>query len=277
MPFAAVRDLNIYYEVHGDGPKVLLISGTGGDLRADPKRAAHPLVRSGYTVLMYDQRGLGQTSKPDQPYSMSDYADDAAALLDHVGWATASVIGISFGGMVAQHVALRHEHRVERLVLACTSSGGAGGASFDLLSIQSLAPLQRLQTAWSIMDSRTDFSVTPPKIAPGLEELYPLAVRFAETQSADDSAEAVSRAAGALRQLEARAQHDTWNELPSVTLPTLVIGGRFDTQAPLENVQRLASRIPSSNYQIFDGGHLFLLQDPSAWSAVASFFGEDSR
>ncbi len=64
-----------------------------------------------FDILSYDQRGLGQTSKPDAPYSMAQYADDAAALMDAVGWASARVIGLSFGGMVAQEFVLRHPRR----------------------------------------------------------------------------------------------------------------------------------------------------------------------
>src|SRR5215207_5622309 len=103
MPIARVRDIDVYYEVHGSGPRVLSISGTGGDLRQNPLRG-QGLLEQHHEVLMYDQRGLGQTSKPDVPYTMADYADDAAALLDALGWDRAHVVGVSFGGMVAQHL-----------------------------------------------------------------------------------------------------------------------------------------------------------------------------
>ena len=158
---ARVRDLDVNYEVHGAGPPVLLISGTGADLRADPRRASHPLTTR-YEVAMYDQRGLGQTSKPDQPYTMADYADDAAALLDVLGWESAHVVGISFGGMVAQHVALRHPERVDLLVLCCTSAGGAGGASFDLLSVADLPLDERTRVVLPVFDTRNDLSTDPP-------------------------------------------------------------------------------------------------------------------
>ena len=125
MPYLHARDLDIYYEQAGEGPRLLYISGTGGDLRSKPNQMDGPLPKR-FTVLAYDQRGLGQTSKPDVSYTMADYGDDAAALMDALGWERAMVMGVSFGGMVAQEIALRHPNKVERLVLCCTSSGGPG-------------------------------------------------------------------------------------------------------------------------------------------------------
>src|SRR5690349_13081960 len=125
MPRIAVNDIEIYFERAGSGQPLLFISGTGGDLRAKPNVMDGPAVRA-FDVLAYDQRGLGRTDKPDRPYSMAEYADDAAGLMDAVGWDSANVVGVSFGGMVAQELVLRHPQKVRRLVLACTSPGGAG-------------------------------------------------------------------------------------------------------------------------------------------------------
>src|SRR5471030_2699535 len=107
MAFAKIGDLDVYYERAGAGPPLLFLSGSGADLRAKPNQMDGPFVRA-FDILSYDQHGLGQTSKPDMRYTMADYADDAARLMDHVGWASAKVIGVSFGGMVAQEFVLRH-------------------------------------------------------------------------------------------------------------------------------------------------------------------------
>jgi pimeloyl-ACP methyl ester carboxylesterase len=123
MPFVTVRELRMYYELRGTGPRLLGISGTGGDLRRFPT-IFELLPVQGFEILAYDQRGLGQTSRPDIPYTMADYADDANALIESIGWDRCLVAGFSFGGMVAQELALCYPHRVERLVLASTSSGG---------------------------------------------------------------------------------------------------------------------------------------------------------
>src|SRR4030067_2326169 len=141
MPFITVRDLKMYYEIRGKGKHLLVISGTGGDLRRSPNIFEMPVAQH-FEILAYDQRGLGQTAKPDIPYTMVDYADDANALLDALGWDHCLLMGISFGGMVAQEFALRYPQRVERLVLACTSSGGAGGGSFLLHELAEL-PIEK--------------------------------------------------------------------------------------------------------------------------------------
>jgi 3-oxoadipate enol-lactonase len=99
MPVTNCNGLSLYYERAGDGPPLLFISGTGGDLRVKPNVFDGPLAKR-FDMLAYDQRGLGQSEKPDLPYSMADYSDDAAALMASQGWDEAAVIGVSFGGMV---------------------------------------------------------------------------------------------------------------------------------------------------------------------------------
>ncbi|MFN3218411.1 MAG: alpha/beta fold hydrolase [Acidimicrobiales bacterium] len=267
MPFIDVRDLSVYYELHGSGTRVLWINGTGGDLRQNPMRGNGPLEQH-HEVLMYDQRGLGQTSKPDVDYTMADYADDAAALMDALGWDRAHVFGVSFGGMVAQHVALRHPKRVDRLVLACTSSGGLGGSSFDLASVADLPTEERLRIVLPVFDSRNDPDADPPVHAPQFEWLAE-AMAAPALNSDDPDAEM-----GARRQLEARSHHDLWDRVGDIAAPTFVLGGRYDRQAPPENVENLSNAIPGARLAMFDGGHMFLLQDPTAWASIVDFLAE---
>ena len=265
MPFATVNGLHLYYERSGVGPPLLFISGTGGDLRTKPNQFDGPLPRS-FDMVSYDQRGLGRSDKPDAAYTMADYADDAAALLDHLGWPRANVIGVSFGGMVAQELVLRHPARVRRLVLACTSPGGAGGSSFPFHEIEHLKGVARARYMIPISDTRRDDAW-----ATAHPEAYE---KLVEMAAADPFADEPGRADGAHRQLDARAGHDTWARLPQIACPVLVAAGRYDGIAPLDIQTRLAGRIPGARLQVFEGGHLFMIQDRTATPAMAAFLLE---
>jgi 3-oxoadipate enol-lactonase len=262
MPFARVHDLDIYYERAGAGPPLLFISGSGSDLRVKPNQMDGPLPKH-FDVLGYDQRGLGQTSKPDTPYTMADYADDAARLLDHVGWASAKVIGVSFGGMVAQEFVLRHPKRVERLVLGCTSPGGAGGASFPFHEIEHMGREERARHMIPISDTRRDAAW-----AAANREQYEQFVAFG---ASDPYADEPGRAMGYRRQLAARAGLDTYDRLGGIACPVMIAAGRFDGIALPATQEKMAARIKGAKLQFFDGGHLFMLQDRTAMPAMIEF------
>jgi pimeloyl-ACP methyl ester carboxylesterase len=94
----------------------------------------------GSTLLSFDPRGLGASTPSPEPYDMATCGADALGLMNAVGWDTARVVGLSFGGMVAQELAVTAPHRVERLALLCTSAGGAGGSSYPLHELEDLDP-----------------------------------------------------------------------------------------------------------------------------------------
>lgn len=262
MPFTSANGLQIYFERAGSGPPLLFISGTGGDLRNKPSVFDGPLAKT-FDLLAYDQRGLGQTEKPDHPYSMADYADDAAALMADQGWDEALVLGVSFGGMVAQELALRHPGWVKRLVLACTSPGGAGGASFPFHEIEHLKGEARARHMIPISDTRRDEAW-----AAAHPDQYAL---FVAMGAADPYADEPGHAMGAHRQLVARAAHDTWDRLPQIACPTLIAGGRYDGIALAATQEKMAARIPGAILQFFDGGHLFMIQDRTTVPAMTAF------
>lgn len=258
--------LHLHDERAGSGAPVLYIGGTGGDLRARPNVLDGPLPRS-FAVLAFDQRGQGRSDKPDVAATMADYADDAAGLLDEVGWDEAHVMGVSFGGMVAQELAIRHPHRVRRLVLACTSSGGTGAASYPLHELEDLPPDVRFATQLALSDMRRDTAwqdAHPDEVA----QLRGLADDHAAL-GADEEA-----VVGRSRQLEARRGHDTYDRLHRIGCPTLVCAGRHDGIAPLANSEALVERIPGARLEVFEGGHLFLVQDRSAWPSVVDFLAD---
>ncbi len=264
MPIASTPDIDLYYELHGPtaqgGAQVLFISGTGGDLRVRPNVFDGPLPGT-HQVLSYDQRGLGQSGKPATDYKMADYAADAAALLDHLGWPAVPVVGVSFGGMVAQELALRYPDKVKSLALCCTSSGGAGGASFPLHELSDLTPLERAEQHLSVADIRQD-ATWQRQNPERWQRLLGLAMN-AQREDRDE--------AGAARQLAARALHDTWDRLPQLAMPVCIFAGRHDGIAPLANQQALLEQIAGAKLLTFDGGHLFLAQDKTAYPALVEW------
>ena len=266
MAWAHVGDVDLYYEMGGrqEGPRVLYISGTGGDLRARP--GPFDTILPSYTQLLaYDQRGLGQSSVPPGPYTMADYADDAAGLLQQVGWEDAAVVGVSFGGMVAQELALRHPAKVRKLVLACTSSGGAGGSSYPLHELADLSPEARSLRILELADTRMDSE---------WRAANPVAWERAAAEArarAAVGADSRDRQLGAKLQLEARRGHDTWARLTAIGCPTLVCGGRYDGISPLANLENLAAAISGARLRIFEGGHLFLQQVRAAYREIVEF------
>src|SRR5580704_11607278 len=113
MASAHLNGIDVYYERSGSGPPLLFFNGSGTTLAT-----TGPLLGA-YTphfdMVAHDQRGLGRTSIPEGPYTMAEYAADGAALAEHLGWDRYRVVGTSFGGMVAQELAVTFPERVERL------------------------------------------------------------------------------------------------------------------------------------------------------------------
>ena len=255
VPYAEGSGVEIWFERAGDGPRVLVINGTGSDLRVKPNIFDSPLAR-GVDLVSYDHRDLGRSSRVEVQPTMADFADDAAAVLDAVGWDAASVVGISFGGMVAQELAIRHPDRVARLALLCTSSGGAGGASYPLHELEDLDDDERARILLAINDTRYDFEwqAAHPDEAAAL-------IEFVRSTRTPQSA----------KQLEARRHHDTFDRLGAIGAPTLVAAGRYDGVAPLANSEAIVAAIPDARLEVFEGGHAFLVQDRNAFRAVAAF------
>ena len=261
MPADQVNGVELYWEQRGSGPRLLFCNGSGTTLQT--VRPLLDLVAATFDLLAWDYRGLGRSGPPTGPYTMADLAADAVGLLEIAGWDSCRVLGVSFGGMVAQEFAVTNPERVERLALACTSAGGDGGSSYPLQELQQLPPGDRGAAQLKLADSRWDerwFAAHPADraLADGLA---------ASGQNQQDPAAAAARTA----QLEARADHDVWDRLDAITCPTLVGYGNYDGIAPGPNSAAIASRIRGAKLRGYDGGHLFLFQDPAALPEFQAF------
>ena len=194
---------------------------------------------------------------------MADLAADAVGLLQIAGWDICRVLGVSFGGMVAQEFAATNPERIERLALACTSAGGDGGSSYPLQKLQELPPQERAAAQLKLADSRWDERWL---------EAHPADRALAEgLASAGHDQQDLAATAAYKAQLEARAGHDVWDRLDAISCPALVGYGKYDGIAPVQNSTAIASRLSGAELRGYEGGHLFLVQDPAALPEFQAF------
>jgi pimeloyl-ACP methyl ester carboxylesterase len=265
VPTIELPDLSLYYERSGSGRRLLFLNGSGATLESSALLLQVFTAR--FDVAAHDQRGLGRTSIPPGPFTMAQYAADALALLDHLGWETCRVVGVSFGGMVAQELACTRPDRVERLALACTSPGGAGGSSYPLHELAELDPAARAALGATLLDTR----FTPEWLA-----AHPSDERLAAGMATHLGDRTAEQERGAAAQLQARRHHDVTDRLGAISCPTLVACGRYDGIAPPANSDAIAARVPHAELRTYEGGHAFFAQDPSALPEILDFLDEVS-
>ncbi|CAN5867556.1 3-oxoadipate enol-lactonase [soil metagenome] len=265
MPTAAVNGIDISFERKGEGPSLLYLNGSGSTL-ADTELVRAPFVER-FDLLAHDQRGLGLTSIPPGPYSMADYAADALGLLDHVGWETCRVVGVSFGGMVAQELAVTAPERVERLALLCTSPGGEGGSSYPLHELTEMDAAERAAVGARLLDTR----FTPEWL--GAHDGDRFIAELMASRAGRHRTDHERR--GEAEQLGARRHHDVWDRLGRIACPTLVASGRYDAIAPPTNGEAIAASVPDAELRLYEGGHAFFAQDRSAFAEIVEFLAPD--
>jgi pimeloyl-ACP methyl ester carboxylesterase len=245
MAFASGPDgARLYYEVHGAGEPVLLITGLG--MNAYGWERTIPWLAERHLVVALDNRGTGRSDVPPGPYTVRQMAGDAAAVLEAAGQPSAHVVAASLGGMIAQRLALDHRDRVRSLVLLCTMPGGqqAVVASEEVRAAlvqggPDAATVYR-RNAWFLYGEETR-TMHPERIE---EDIV-------------SRARIPTRPAGYLAQLQAAMTHDAWDELPSLDVPTLVVHGDADLLVPTANASLLAARIPGAELRLIPGaGHM---------------------
>ena len=250
--------MRIAWESRGDGAPLLLIHGLGY-ARWGWEPVADRLAER-FRVLLFDNRGIGESEVPQGPYTAAAMAGDALQVLDEADVERAHVVGTSLGGMVAQELALAHPERVDRLVLACTTPGGAGAFPLPQRTLALIAEA--------------------PSLAPDVALR-----RFVENALADDSPEAlVDRIyahrlasppdpAGWQAQAAAGASFDALDRIGDIGAPTLILHGTDDGVVDSRNAALLAERIPDARVRLFESrGHLFFWEDPDGFvEAVEGF------
>jgi len=258
MPDIRVGDANVYYEIHGVGFPLLMINGFGSSTEMwSPfwKGLAGRLQ-----VILFDNRGVGRTTAPEGPFSIRTMAEDASGLLRALGFGNAAVYGASMGGMIAQELVLGHPAEVRALILGMTSCGGPHSVPISAETMQRMrSSVQALPGMGLPGTVRSAVSLTgSPEY---LRMVYsPEFLRDHEAELLDEGRKVryPTSLMGYRHQQEAVMAFDTYDRLPEIRVPTLVMAGSADMLIPPENARILASRIPAARLRIFEGaGHGF--------------------
>lgn len=260
MPVTKLRDgIAIHYESHGNGPPLILVSGTGHDLTFWSGQL--PFFAPEFQTIVFDNRGVGGSSVPPAGYSLADMADDAAHVLDDAGIDSAHVMGFSMGGHIAQELALNYPDRV--LSLGIHHSWSRNGAR-----------LKKFQ------ETRRYLAEHDQRVA--LTELSMLALHASAYY--DDHADEMEAHrnflleqspvnAGWIGQLEACIKGDTYDRLPQIKVPTLVTCSELDVIAAPHLSQMIHKRIAGSQLQILKGtGHVALMEAPEKFARICLDF-----
>jgi len=250
-----------------DSPRVLYLGGSNFDLRLKRSILKTNLIGMCH-LATYEPRGIGRTEQPEGAWSMADYAQDALAVLDALGWQTASIIGESFGGMTALHLALLVPDRIERLVIASATAGGPSHRSFDISEFLALPKENAAAEALCLQDTRNRTLRE--------EDADSFAKRVAERLAFETAFRQPSvENGGYARLLDARRTHDCSSDLARIHMPTCVIAGLFDAQARPEAQKALADGLPFARFHEFDAGHAVLHAVPAAMETALDFIVTD--
>jgi 3-oxoadipate enol-lactonase len=249
VPTAKTGDISLYYEVHGKGEPLLLIMGYGSN-------SGHwfvilPHLAGRFNVIIFDKRGTGRSDKPDIPYTAEMLTGDIIGLLDHIGIGATNVFGVSMGGMLAQELALRYPQRVKKLILGCTSCGGPHSVRSSPEAAAFLFDPERAK----LSDEERALSTVPWLWNEDFIAKHPEAVKRYVTTTTQYP----TPTHGYMSQANFILTHDTYDRLPQIKAPTLVLTGARDRLIPPENSKILASRIPGAELVIFEkAGHGFI-------------------
>ncbi|MBX2996959.1 MAG: alpha/beta hydrolase [Caldilineaceae bacterium] len=254
MPYAKAGDVSIYYEVHGEsGTPMILIGGYGGDIAGWSPEFVEKLATE-HRVILFDNRGTGHSDKPDIPYSMKMFAADTVAVLDALEIEQAHVLGVSMGGMIAQHIGLNYPERVRSLILACTTAAAVEAThgvppTPEIMEELTKPPVsdraEHIRNGWRFNFTERFITTHADFLERRLQAKLNYPALPPHTQH---------------RQFQAIVTtHDTYDRLPELQCPVLIQVGSEDRLLPPVNSRIIASRIPQARLiEYTDVGHGFI-------------------
>ncbi len=257
-----VDDIDIAYKDLGQGKPLILITGYGATMDLWPPGVLSNLS-AGHRVIVFDNRGMGNTTATGKPFSIGLFADDTAGLMDALNISQADVLGWSMGADIAQELALRHPEKADRLILYAGSAGGNESIPASPAVVEQLT-----NTSGSAREQGERlFSVLFP--AGWLRE-HPDPRTYFPTPTESSPAESYARQVDAIS-----SWNGTYFRLPGIRSPTLVLTGTEDVISVPENAFVIGGRVPGAwVIQVPGGGHGMMYQYPEQFGRIVTFFLE---
>jgi pimeloyl-ACP methyl ester carboxylesterase len=261
MPLDRLNDINISYQVEGQGEPLVMIMGfTAGRIGWMPQIR---FFKKYYRVITFDNRGAGKSDKPPGPYSTRMMADDTVKLMDLLGIEKAHIMGLSMGGMIAQELAINYPQRVMKLVLACTYArqDETSGDTLEQAKFLQLTPEKKVSAMIGLAFNKPLYRFTFGLLAR-------VQTRFREA----------SGRVGIEEQSEACLKHNTLERLSSITAPTLVIVGTGDRIIKPVSSEVIAGKIPNAKLVKVEGAsHYFSFEMKNVFNwEVFNFLKSDA-
>jgi 3-oxoadipate enol-lactonase len=266
MPIKDIDGCEIYYEIKGKGEPLLLITGLGYGSWFWHRLV--PELEEDFQIILFDNRGSGQSAKPEGPYTVPLMAGDTAGLLDALKLDHISILGHSLGGFIAQELAVSRPDLVGKLILASTNHGG-----------MKVIPIT--QEALTVMTNREGDPIELVKrgieiaCAPGFVESHPEIVkelidyRFTNPVPPPQYQAQFAAGAGTASYTDSQVEQ----RMASIQVPTLILSGDHDRVVPPGNAELMAEKITDARIVLIQNtGHIFPIEDPvAAASAIKDF------
>jgi pimeloyl-ACP methyl ester carboxylesterase len=254
-------DVRIAYEARGHGEPLLLVHGLGYDRRG--WGPLPDLLAEEFRVLLVDNRGVGESDFPPGPYTVAEMASDAVAVLDAEGLERVHVLGVSLGGYIAQEIALSHRGRLDRLVLCSTSCAGPNQHPMPAAGVEAFGrfPAMEREAGLRLMVENSLGARAVCERPELVDEVYAYRLECAPPLEAWRA------------QLDAALAFDSFERLPEIAAPTLVLHGTADTVIDARNGELLAERIPDARLHLVpDRGHLLVREEAELVARVVLDF-----
>ncbi|OGO52939.1 MAG: hypothetical protein A2148_06765 [Chloroflexi bacterium RBG_16_68_14] len=258
MPSIQIGRLQVAYQRSGKGPALVLLHGILQDSRAWRPQLAD--LSDEFTVIAWDAPGAGESSDPPDTFGLAEYADCLSEFVDALDLGQPHVLGLSWGGVLAQEFYRRHPEQVRSLILADTYAGWKG-------SLGEAAAGERLETC--LRQSTMQPSQFVPEWIPGL------LTQAAPPKLADEVASMMSEfhPAGFRVMAHAIANADECDLLPQIRVPTLVLWGEADLRSPMSVAEQFRDAIPGARLAMIPGaGHLSNVEQATRFNAEVRDF-----